>query len=107
MLKIITDPQFTIDVDVALEGAEYGQTLRTTFRAIPEDEILDHDITTPDGFKAFLRRVVVKFHDLVDDADQPVAETSALRDQIFGFIHIRNALNRAYWQAQFKAKKGN
>ena len=107
MLKIITDPQFTIDVDVALEGAEYGQTLRTTFRAIPEDEILDHDITTPDGFKAFLRRVVVKFHDLVDDADQPVGYTDDLRNQIFGFIHIRNALNRAYWAAQFKAKSGN
>ena len=107
MLKIINDPQFTVDVDVSMEGADAPQMLRTTFRAIPEADILDHDVSTSDGFKAFLRRVVVGFHDLVDDADQPVAETSALREQIFGFIHIRNALNRAYWQAQFKAKKGN
>ena len=107
MLKIITDPQFTLDVDVALEGAEAPQSLRTTFRAIPEDEMLGHDISTADGFKDFLRRVVVAFHDLVDDQDQPVAYSAALRDQIIGFIHIRNALNRAYWQAQFKAKKGN
>ena len=107
MLKIITDPQFTIDVDVAHEGAEAPQTLRTTFRAIPEDEILDHDVSTPDGFKAFLRRVVVKFHDLVDDADQPVPYSDALRDQVLNFIHIRNALNRGYFDALYKAKKGN
>lgn len=107
MLKIITDPQFTVDVDVALDGAAAGQTLRTTFRAIPEADILEHDVSTPDGFKAFLRRVIVGFHDLVDDADQPVAYTDALRDQVLGFIHLRNALNRAYWQALYRARTGN
>lgn len=107
MLKIIADPQFTIDVDVAIEGSDVPQVLRTTFRAIPEDEMLDCDVSTADGFKGFLRRIVVAFHDLVDDQDQPVAYTEALRDQLIGFIHIRNALNRAFWAAQYKAKKGN
>ena len=107
MLKIIHDPQFTVDVDVAMDGADTTQTLRTTFRAIPEDEMQDFDVTTPDGFKAFLRRVIVRFHDLAADDDTPMEYTEALRDQIIGFIHIRNALNRAFWQAQYKARAKN
>ena len=64
-------------------------------------------MVTADGFKAFLSRVVVAFHDLFDDADQPVPYSDALRDQILNFIHIRNALNRGYFDALYKAKKGN
>lgn len=107
MLKIISDPQFTVDVEVDIAGAGPSQTLRTTFRAISDDEMADHDVNTAEGFKLFLRRVIVAFHDLVDDAEQPVAYTEGLRDEVLSFIHIRNALNRAYFAALFKARAKN
>jgi hypothetical protein len=107
MFKITDRPTFTIAVPVALEGALHDQSLRTTFRVMSEDEANSHDAGTPDGFKAFLRAVIVEFHDLVDDDEKLVPYSDAVREQLIAFIHIRHALNRAYWSAQTKARLGN
>jgi hypothetical protein len=107
MFRINDRPTFTVPVPVGIAGAAEEQTLRTTFRVMSEEDAASHDASSPEGFKAFLRAVVVEFHDLVDDDEKPVPYSDATRDQLLAFIHVRHALNRAYWAAQTKARVGN
>ena len=107
MFKINARPTFTIDVPIALEGMAEPMVLKTTFRAISDEEALTHDFNSAEGFKAFLREVVVEMHDLVDDDDAPVSYSDAIRDRLLGWQHIRLGLQRAYWTALTKARLGN
>ncbi|NCM96152.1 MAG: hypothetical protein GW948_02210 [Rhodobacterales bacterium] len=107
MFKINARPTFTIEVPIALEGATDTQTLKATFRAIPDEEATAHDFNSAEGFKTFLRDVIVELHDLVDLEDKPLAYSVAVRDELLGWQHIRMALYRAYWAALSKGRSGN
>lgn len=107
MLRINKTPTFTVPVPLVLDGIDEPQSFRATFRAISDEEALAAETRTVDGFKAFLRRVVVELHELVDDTDQPVTFTPELFEELLGFQHIRMALQAAYWKSVLKARLGN
>jgi hypothetical protein len=107
MLRINKTPTFTVAVPLLVEGIDDPQAFRATFRAISDEEALAADTRSVDGFKAFLRKIVVELHDLVDDNDQPVACTPPLMEELLCHSHIRTALQGAYWRALLKARAGN
>lgn len=107
MFKINHRPEFTVDVQVAPQGAGEAQTLRTVFRALSDDEVLDHDTTSIDGYRNLLRAAVVRFEDLVDPDGKPLACTPEVISSLLSWPHIRSALNGAYWQALHRARVGN
>jgi hypothetical protein len=107
VLRINKTPTFTVSVPLVLDGIDEPQAFRATFRAISDEEALAAETRTVDGFKAFLRRVVVRLHDLVDDQDAPVEFTPELLEEMLGFQHIRMALQAAYWKSVMKARLGN
>lgn len=107
MFNIDKTPTFTVSVPLVLEGITEPQTFRATFRAISDEEALEADAKTVDGFKAFLRRIIVALHDLVDDEGNAVEASPEVIDRLLGFQHVRMALQRAYWGAMLKARLGN
>jgi hypothetical protein len=107
MFNIDKTPTFTVPVPLVLEGLEEPQSFRATFRAVSDQEALEADAKSVDGFKAFLRRIVVRLHDLEDDEGNPVESSPEVIEQLLGFQHVRMALQRAYWGAMLKARLGN
>ena len=107
MFNIDKTPTFTVPVPLVLEGIEEPQSFRATFRTVSDEEALAADTKSVDGFKAFLRRIIVRLHDLEDDDGNVVESSPAVIERLLGFSHVRIALQRAYWGAMLKARLGN
>ena len=106
MFKINTHPQFTSHVEVPL-GDDEPQVLTTRFQALPIEEAKVFDTRTPEGTTGLLKRVVIRFDDLVDDDGEPIAYTEALRDELLDLGWVRNALVRKYFLDLAGARLGN
>lgn len=107
MFKVSADPKFThpVTVFVPSDGGHVAQTFPVTFRVVPEDEMGTADGT--EGQKETLRRLVVHMGDLVDDDDQPVVYSDAIREQLINLAYVRMALMKTYIEAVTKIKAGN
>lgn len=109
MFKIAKDPQFThtVPILVPVDGGHEEQTLKVRFRVRTVDDLNQHDRMTAEGTEAFLRSIIVRFEDVVDDDGQPVPSNDALTDQLLAFPFIRMAVVQGYFNAVNKAKLGN
>ncbi len=109
MFKMIDRPEFTHDVSVMIpvDTGHREEKLKTTFRALPDDEADEFDLNTAEGTKNFLRNVIVQFADLADTEGKPVAYSPEARDKLLKHAFIRLALVRAYFAALTKERVGN
>lgn len=108
MFKIARNPQFTHDVPimVPVDDGHEEQKLRTRFRVLSADEIMAHDHMTPEGHRAYLDDIVVRFEDVVDDDGKAMPEEES-KNRLLGITYVRHGLLTWYREAQSKAKTGN
>lgn len=112
MFKLSTDPRFThtVKVQVPVDGGHKEQSFKATFRVLPLDQLKAADDEAGDEQayqETTLRKVIVGLDDLVDDADQPIDYSDAIRDQLIGVPYVRIALMQTYIRAITKVKAGN
>jgi len=109
MFKIAKEPTFTHEVvtRAPVDGGFEEQKFKATFRAIDPEEAETFDIVTLEGSTAFLRRVVVQLHDVVDAEGKPVEWNDAVLLAALRLPWARTALARAYFAAIAGAKAGN
>ncbi len=107
MFKVTTEPKFThpVTVCVPVDGGHIDQTFKATFRVLDAGQLSDD--SSVDGQMEDLRRVLVSMDDLVDENDQPVSYSEALRDQLIALPFVRIALISTYVRGVTKAKAGN
>jgi len=108
MFKIAKNPEFTHDVPIMVpvdDGFE-EQKLRTRFRVLPSDELMEHDFGTLEGIKAYLGDIVVRFEDAVDDDGNAMPEDET-KSRLLGISYVRTGLMTHYGTALHKAKTGN
>lgn len=107
MFRVIPDPQFVEDVPVpAPDGDSWQtQTLRTRYRALPQQEL--EALDEAGGAAAILERAVIGFYDLVDGDGAELAGMGEWRDRLLGYPHIRMALLRGYSEAVARHGLGN
>lgn len=109
MFKIAKNPQFThaVTVLVPVDGGHEEQTLKVRFRVRSVDDLNQHDRMTPEGTEAFLRAIVVRFEDVVDETGEPVPSDEALTETMLALPYVRMAVVAGYYAAVNKAKLGN
>ncbi|WP_339636165.1 hypothetical protein [uncultured Sulfitobacter sp.] len=109
MFKVNQTPEFTRDVPVQTPDEEgYREDiLKTRFRAIPVSEADAFDLSTGEGTIAFLKRVILRFENLVDDDEKPMTCTEALIDQLLDQAFVRVALVGTYFKGLHKSASGN
>lgn len=107
MFKVLSEPTFThaVKVSVPVDGGHQEQSFKATFRVLPLDELRADE--SEDSQKAMLQRTIVGLDELVDEADQPLTYSDALRDQLIAVPYVRIALARTYVSAVTKARQGN
>jgi hypothetical protein len=109
MFKIVKNPTFThsVPVMVPVDGGHAEQSLKVTFRVVPQDELAHHDLHTPEGTESYCRAIVSGFGDVVDEFDQPMPPSDEVSDRLFRTPFVQFALIRAYALAMAKARAGN
>lgn len=109
MFKIVKNPEFThaVPVMVPVDGGYDNQSLKVRYRVLPADEISRHDFASPEGTEAYLRAIVVRFEDVIDEDGNHVPHSEALTTQLLGVAYVRQAVMRAYTEAMSKARLGN
>jgi len=107
MFKIEADPKFTHDVTVCVpvDGGHANQTFKVTFRVVDIDQL--GDTSSLEAQQELLRKIVCGMDDMIDDADQPVPYSDALRDQLIAKPYVRAAMIQTYLSAITKTKLGN
>jgi hypothetical protein len=100
MFKVTKNQTFThpVKVRTPIDGGYLDETFKATFNLISTEEANGFDRTT-EGTTLFLRRVLVRCDDLVDEAKQPLPWSDDLRDHLIFLPHVRIALWRAYEEA--------
>lgn len=109
MFRIADRPEFThtVTVSMPVDGGFEEQSFKARFALLPSSEVDDLKVDTAAGMKDFLRRVIVSFDDIVNDAGDPIPYSDKLRDTVLDQQPARLALFRTYFAAVSKAKSGN
>lgn len=109
MFKVTADPTFTREVKVQVptgEGFE-EQTFKATFRAIDDEEAEGISFLKVSAVKAHLRKIIVSFDDLCDEAGNAVAYSDAIREDMIKRAYVRIALLEKYASALTQERVGN
>ncbi len=109
MFRIVDNPEFThsVEVQVPVDGGWKAETLKARFRILPEAETDTGDLGAAEASKEYLRRVLVRLEDLVDEAGKALDYNDELRERVLALPHVRLALVRAYVRAQTRVVEGN
>lgn len=109
MFRIVDRPEFTheVPVQVPVDGGWKAETLKARFRILPEAEEDTGDLYSTEASKEYLRRILVRLDDLVDEAGKPVEYSDEMRERVLALPYARLALIRAYARAQVRAAEGN
>ena len=109
MFKINKTPEFTRDATIFTPEEEgfREDILKTRYRAIPISEADSYDLATGSGTIKFLKRVVIRFDNLIGDDDKPMACTEQLIDDLLDEAYIRVGLVGAYFKGLHKSASGN
>lgn len=107
MFQLCTDPRFTIPVTVMvpIDGGHRPDTFKATFR-VGEANTLGR-FAELDGQDEELRKVFVGCDEVLDEADQPLPFSDALRDRMIATPYVRAGLVQAYLAAIVKVRVGN
>jgi hypothetical protein len=96
----------TVKVFVPTDDGHREESVKATFRVIPTNQASTYDDDEA-GSREFVRAVVVKLDDLVDEQKQPVTYNDEVREALLSVPYVRQALAQAYADAVTKAKAGN
>lgn len=109
MFNVLNNPTFTRDVPVQVPSGDGfdEQSIKATFKALPDDEADAFDVSSKDGVKAFLRAAVVCLSDLEDEKGKPVAYSPEILESLLSRGYVRLALLTTYTRAQVQALTGN
>lgn len=109
MLDIDFKPVFTrtVTVNIPSGASIIEQNFSASFEALDVPEFNGFDLSTPEGTKAFLERVLVDCDDIVDKGGNPVAFTAAMRDRLIAKTWARQGLIKAYLNGFQKEAEGN
>ncbi len=110
MFKLSKDPQFTHPVTVMVPkdgGGHDEQVLNTRFRVRAVDDLNEHNLGTPEGTEGFLRAIIVRFEDVVDDDGNLIPPGEDLTTDLLALPYVRMAITQGYFAAVNKAKAGN
>lgn len=107
--KIVKNPTFihTVPVMVPVDGGHVEQTLKAQFRVVPQDELVDHNLATPEGSERYCRAIVADFADIEDEDGQPMPMSDEVRSRLFRTPFVQIALIRSYTLAMAAARTGN
>lgn len=109
MFKLSKKPEFTHDVavNVPVDGGHEEQSVKARYRVISDDEAATFDAGTTEGLTKFLKRVVVRIDDVVDDAGKPITWSEELFEQLLGLAYVRLGLWQGYLKGIVGAHLGN
>jgi hypothetical protein len=109
MFKITGKRTFTHSVKVMtpIDGGFEEESLKVTYNLLDVDTAGAFDLKTRQGTTDFLLAAVVKLDDLQNGQGSAVPYSDAVRDQLFGLPHVRNAVAMGYFDAFSKAGAGN
>lgn len=109
MFKVNSNPTFTHEVEIKtpVDGGFKTETIKTTFRLLPDDVTLSFNTRDPEGQKDFVRAIVVKMDGLVDEKDKPLDYNDELRDRVIAIPYVRQGMFNAYVRAISAARLGN
>jgi hypothetical protein len=101
MFKLAVNPTFKHEVKVhsPVDGGYKVETIRATYNLLSTEEAKAFDLSSPDGTSAFLKRVIARLDDIVDDNERPMPHSDELRDRVIVMPHVRVALWRGYFDA--------
>ena len=107
--KIAKNPQFThtVPVLVPVDDGHQEQSMKVRYRVRTVDDLNAHDRSTPEGTEAFLRSIIVRFEDVVDEDGVEMPSDEALVDRLLAFPFVRMAVVQGYFDAVNKARTGN
>lgn len=107
MFKVSSEPKFTHDVTavVPVDGGHENMTFKVTFRVVPIEQLGSADSNETQAES--LKKIVVHMDDMVDENDQPLPYSDALRDKLIEMPFFRYAVMQAYLAAVTKTKAGN
>ena len=105
MLKIARNPEFTheVSVRVPVDGGFAEEKFRARFRMVPWNELC----AVENDPEAQAQMVLIGWEGIVDDDDNPIPYSDAMRDQLLGMLFMRVAILRTYIDAVSGAKRGN
>ena len=105
MLKIARNPEFTheVTVRVPVDGGFADQKFKARYRMVPWNDLgaIENDPESQ------ARMVLIGWEGIVDDEEQPIPYSDAMRDQLLGMLFMRVAILRVYVDAVAGAKRGN
>lgn len=109
MFNIDAKPIFKTPVKFKMVDPASGEklSLDATFDALSDEEIKTFDLSTADGSKAFLRRVLRNLEGLTDAGGNAVTMTPEIRDRLLELQWLRGALGVAYFDGVNGAREGN
>lgn len=109
MFQITKDPQFTHDVPVLIpvDDGHEEKILRCRFRVRGADDLAQHDLASVQGTEDYLRAIVVRFEDVMDETGKLLEPSEALTNDLLALPYVRVAVIRRYTEAMVKARQGN
>lgn len=109
MFTIAKEPTFTHEVTARMpvDGGFREESFKATFRVIDPEEAQAFDLTTTEGSSGFLKRVVVKLHEIGDAEGKPIEWSDEVLAAVLRLPWARAALARTYFGAIAGAKAGN
>lgn len=109
MFKILNNPTFTheVEINVPADGGYDRQSLKATFKVLGADELGLFDTSGNQGQKDFLKAVIVKLDDLMDEEGRALSYNDKLRDKLLELFYVRIPLLEAYSRAMVIGRAGN
>lgn len=107
--RLIQKPTFihTVPILVPVDGGHEEQTMKVQFRVLPQDELMQHDLSSAEGSESYCRAIVADFADVIDDEGNALPMSDAIRDRLFPLPFIQIALIRSYTLAMSGARAKN
>ena len=109
MFKIAKTPTFRheVTIKVPVDGGFENQTIGVVYRVLDDEAMKAHEWNTLDGQKAWLRAVIARLDDMVDEDGKALAYNDGVRDQVIALSYARGPLMKGYTDAMIPALVGN
>lgn len=109
MFQVLKNVEFdrAAKVTIPVDGGVSTTKLKTRFRLLSDADLEGVDSATNEAVKDFLRRVIVRFDDLADEAGDPLPYNDKVREQLLAWAPVRTALLTCYRKALEEGAEGN
>ena len=109
MFTFDPDHKFSRDVEISVPSDQgfTAQTLKVRYRRVGLDAIKGFDIGSAEGQLDYCNAIVDAFLDVVDEKNQVIPHSAALKQQLLDPAYPRLPVMRAYDQAMVGAQLKN